>query len=1141
MMAFGQVSAQVTPQWPEVTREMKPGSRWWWMGSAVDEANLKWNIQEYAKTGMGTLEITPIYGVTGNDKNELSFLSEGWLNALKTCQQTGEEQDIDIDMNCGTGWPFGGPTVKLAEAAGKLVTKNETMTADGSTELTFNVASPDGNASLNKVMAYQQDGEQQVIDITDFVEGTALKWKAPAGTWLILAIYNGHTGQLVKRAAPGGEGYVVDHFDADAVRNYLNRFDTQFEKYGAQWPHTFFNDSYEVYGADWTPKMFEQFELYRGYKLEENMDKLLGLGKRKDTGYKVLADYRQTLSDMLLNNFTRPWTDWAHSHGATVRNQGHGSPGNLIDFYAAVDIPETESFGISNFKIKGLRTDPGFTSQNLSDLATLKYASSAAHVTGKKLTSSETFTWLAEHFRVSLSQMKPDLDFFFLAGVNHIFFHGTTYSPKEAAWPGWKFYASIDMSPTNSIWYDAPAFMQYATRCQSFLQMGQPDNDVLVYAPFQDAMHKNTSTRLLLFDINTLSQKIPSVVTTVKNLEAAGLDCDFISDALLLTTIYNNGMLETAGGTRYKALIVPVSTNLPDATKAHLDELAAQGAKIVYKNDAATLSSLGLQGEAIRTELGLRTIRRKNDTGYHYFITNLSANDAEGMVSLAVPFQSAALFNPLTGNISGAYVKDGKVWLALKSGESTILQTYDQPCTLSAEEPTVEMDALPLNGEWTLGFADDAALTQQGDKPQTWETMPERSDYMGTGIYTATFLVDAKTLAMGNAGFRLDLGDVRESARVFLNGDSIGTAWSAPFTLDITGKLKEQNTLRIEVTNLPANRIRQMDIDGTKWRIFKDVNILDIANGNTSQSGITYENWELVPSGLNSEVKLIPLRRQTTELTAQLSAFTREGDDYYPCYKLTTPTGLAVSKIEVSDMSGKAFTDYAVNEEMNMLTPKGIADGYVIVKATDAAGHESETYLRAYGAYDRLRMIDFTSDTAPYCGWQVMTNTTGINGFNITCNWRRAPEKNSTKQVELYTGINASGENAAYFFYYPTYGMVPTNNMSLQTEACEGDVSLLSYLVGTASKTDYNAADSLVSTVTCRGGETSLSMELSSRSQYYIYRTLQLYRPRIAPAGISQVLISSPESDCYYSLQGMRTKHPKRGIYIRNGRKVLVK
>ena len=128
---------------------------------------------------------------------------------------------------------------------------------------------------------------------------------------------------------------------------------------------------------------------------------------------------------MLLENFTQQWVAWAHKHGVKVRNQAHGSPANLLDLYAAVDIPEIEGFGLSEFGIKGLRTDPGKTRKNFSDVSMLKYASSAAHVMGKPFTSSETFTWLTEHFRTSLSQMKPDLDLMFTCGVNHVYFHGT--------------------------------------------------------------------------------------------------------------------------------------------------------------------------------------------------------------------------------------------------------------------------------------------------------------------------------------------------------------------------------------------------------------------------------------------------------------------------------------------------------------------------------------------------------------------------------------------------------------------------------------------------------------------------------------------------------------------------------------------
>lgn len=163
----------------------------------------------------------------------------------------------------------------------------------------------------------------------------------------------------VKRAAPGGAGLVIDHFDKQAVTNYLKHIEEAFEKTGTPYPHTFFNDSYEVSESDYTPTLFQEFYNRRGYSLEENFDKLV------DGDTKVVADYRETLGDMLLDNFTRTWTAWAHSHGAITRNQAHGSPANLIDCYAAVDIPEIEGFGLTNFGIKGLRQDPGKTRKTI--------------------------------------------------------------------------------------------------------------------------------------------------------------------------------------------------------------------------------------------------------------------------------------------------------------------------------------------------------------------------------------------------------------------------------------------------------------------------------------------------------------------------------------------------------------------------------------------------------------------------------------------------------------------------------------------------------------------------------------------------------------------------------------------------------
>ena len=812
-LACCSISAALAQSWPLPQNEARAGTRWWWLGSAVDKENLEWNLSEYARAGIGAVEITPLYGVKGNDKNNISFLSPEWMQALKTVQDIAKPLGIEVDMNCGTGWPFGGPHISLDQAACKAIFKDTV---------------------INGVKTYN-------VEI-------------------------GRTKQKVKRAAPGGEGWVVDHFDRDAVSHYLNRFEQAFAKSGVPYPHTFFNDSYEVYKANWTPTLFEEFQKRRGYDLRTKLPELLG---EVDDGNQVLCDYRETLSDMLLENFTQQWVSWSHKHGVKVRNQAHGSPANLLDLYAAVDIPEIEGFGLSEFGIKGLRKDPGMTKKNFSDVSMLKYASSAAHVTGKPFTSSETFTWLTEHFRTSLSQMKPDLDLMFTCGVNHVYFHGSCYTPKNDVWPGWKFYASVDMSPTNSIWRDAPYLMKYIERCQSFLQLGQPDNDFLVYLPVRDMWHqrgpRNDDAKweskdrrggedlLMQFDIHTMDEKAPQFIKSILAIDSLGYDCDYISDRQLAKVRIENGMLVTEGGTRYRALIIPSNTTID----SRLQKLLAPLSDYVIKGESSEAMAKFGKAEPMKTELGLRAIRRKTADGWHYFIVNLTPKDIKGDVELAVPFKGATWFNPMNGDIKTASVIGGKLYIDLKSGESRILQTSSEAKTAAAVRAQ-EPEDIEIKGPWMLSFTEESPRvkgTFRLDTLQTWEGLNDAAAItMGTGVYTTTFKLSAK---QAKKRWSINLGDVRESARVYLNGEFLGCAWAVPYILDCGNALKKgKNELRIEVTNLPANRIADLDRKGVEWRKFNEINVVDINYKKT-----TYAHWSPMPSGLNSKVILqaIPL------------------------------------------------------------------------------------------------------------------------------------------------------------------------------------------------------------------------------------------------------------------------------------------
>lgn len=815
------------------------------MGSAVDKENLGWNLDQYAKAGIGAVEITPLYGVQGNDKNDIPYLSPRWMEMLRFVEKKDKELGIETDMATGTGWPFGGPWVPLSEAACKAVFVDTIVDVKKKLmDINFTLPEKERNfAKLKVIKAYPVAG--------------ATKKKR------VIALYESRTRQMVKRAAPGGEGYVIDHFDSTAVAHYLAHIDSAFTASGTPFPHTFFNDSYEVYGANWTPNLLTEFENMHGYKLQDKFPEFL------DGDAIVVSDYRETLGEMLLHNFTKQWTAWAHKHGAITRNQAHGSPANLIDCYAAVDIPEIEGFGLTDFGIKGLRKDPGKTRPNFSDLSMLKYAPSAAHITGKKYTSSETFTWLTEHFRTSLSQMKPDMDLMFCAGVNHMFFHGTAYSPKNDPWPGWKFYASIDMSPTNSIWRDAPELMKYITHCQTYLQWGQPDNDFLVYLPVRDMWRTNTKKWLMMFDIHSMAKKAPEFIKCILDIDKAGFDCDYISDQYLRSCTYKNGMIETAAGTRYKALVIPGNNIMPSDVIEHISQLKAQGAKII-KGDNTEAMAKAANPEMMRKLYGLKLIRRSNKYGHHYFIANLTDHDIKAQVPIATGENAALWYNPMNGSYHAAVINErGELAINLKSGESRILLSaqkesapwlQDKKLRMAKTEPqTIDKgESIDLTANtWKLSFTEEAPKVEETFSLQglkTWESLSDKAQVtMGTGVYETTFKLSKE---QAKKQWSIDLGDVRESARVYINGHYIGCAWAVPYILHCKDALsKGKNTIRIEVTNLPANRIAALDREGVKWRKMKEINVVDINYKKT-----TYDKWEPVPSGLNSTVKLVEVK-----------------------------------------------------------------------------------------------------------------------------------------------------------------------------------------------------------------------------------------------------------------------------------------
>ncbi len=104
------------PGWPEEHVETRPWSRWWWHGNAVTEAGITAELEAYKRAGIGGLELTPIYGIYGYEDQFVEFLSPRWMELFTHTLREADRLDLGIDMATGTGWLFGGPWIKEADA-----------------------------------------------------------------------------------------------------------------------------------------------------------------------------------------------------------------------------------------------------------------------------------------------------------------------------------------------------------------------------------------------------------------------------------------------------------------------------------------------------------------------------------------------------------------------------------------------------------------------------------------------------------------------------------------------------------------------------------------------------------------------------------------------------------------------------------------------------------------------------------------------------------------------------------------------------------------------------------------------------------------------------------------------------------------
>lgn len=892
---------RVTAGWPAATRDSRPWTRWWWMGSAVDSTGLATQLAELERAGFAGVEVTPIYGARGAESAYVPYLSPRWVSLLSYTTTAAKRLGMGVDLALGSGWRSGGPFVPAADANASLRLTTDSVRGG---------ATWSADLSSRRIDAVVAVSGRDTIVIAHGQPAGPVHWSAPApGPWTIYIAETRFSGDRVKRPAPGGEGYAIDVFSRAATAHFLRDFGERLAALPRGAIGAWFHDSFE-YTGNGSPELFATFRRLRGYDLARELPALAGQGDA-DHVARVKSDYRETLDDMLRENFLEQIERWAHARGSLLREQAHGSPGNLLDLYATTDIPETEIFGA----VGGASADP----------LVEKFASSAAHVAGRRLASAESFTWLGEHFTSSLDDIRQAADQLFLAGIDHLVYHGTAYSPAQAAWPGWEFYASTEFNPRNAIWHDLPAFNAYVTRVQSVLQEGAPDDDVLLYWPVWDSWHDARGLRMDFTIHDSLWLRETPVGRAAAALWDAGYGFDYVSDRQLASdvTASGDGVRAGRGRSRYGAVLVPRTEHMPPATFERLLSLARAGATVIFLDtlpadvpglarlderrarlaadarrvsfggaDArgvrraalgrghvlvgqdleSLLAAAGVRREPLAERAGVRLLRQRSARGRDYFVVYSGSGPLDDWVRLAHPAASVALLDPTSGRVGIAERRtaaDGatEVHLQMDPGTSIILRT-SSGALAGGRWPYVRLAGAPdtLRGAWTVSFVEGGPVLPASFRTDSLVAWTGRGDgdadrFAGTARYRIEF--DAPARAAGG-DWLLDLGKVAESARVRLNGRDLGVRFAHPFRIEVGALRRTGNVLEVEVTNVSANRIRDLDRRGVPWKIFHDINYVGL-----DYKPFDASRWPVRVSGLVGPVVLTPVEGERGEVVGR--------------------------------------------------------------------------------------------------------------------------------------------------------------------------------------------------------------------------------------------------------------------------------
>jgi hypothetical protein len=423
-----------------------------------------------------------------------------------------------------------------------------------------------GRANWPTLAADRVIAKDAIVDLTARMDAAGkLTWNVPAGNWTILRFGRTSTGKENHPAPEAGKGLECDKLSKRAAEVH---FEGLMGKLIADvgplagttlaWTHI---DSWEVGTQNWTDGFREEFKRRRGYDILPLLPVMTGLVVDSlEISERFLWDLRQTISELLLENYAGHFRQLAHDNGLKLSIEAYTTcPTDEMSYAGRCDEPMAEFWQWKKYQA-------AFSCTAMA---------SAAHVWGQPIVGAEAFTsrntekWLSHP-----GNIKDLGDWAFCEGINRFIFHRYAHQPwtRPDRLPGMSMGPwGLHYERTQTWWEFSKPWHEYLARCQVLLQQGRFVADICLLGPEGSPQ---TIQGQRAFGINGIDDDAAP-------LERPGHNFDTCPpEAILTQASVKDGRIEMKSGAIYRILMLPKMETMTPALLRKIKELVAAGATI---------------------------------------------------------------------------------------------------------------------------------------------------------------------------------------------------------------------------------------------------------------------------------------------------------------------------------------------------------------------------------------------------------------------------------------------------------------------------------------------------------------------------------------------------------------------------------